>query len=86
MAARGFQHQYDVASARLTTHEDAKVDPPQALAALAHQGATSLAAISPDPVGAWRRRDPDVVRALALLELRDAGLRPPRPTGTDSVS
>jgi len=35
MAALGFQHQYDAASARLTTHEDAKVDPPQALAVLA---------------------------------------------------
>jgi len=43
MAARGFQHQYDAASARLTTHEDAKVDPPQALAALA-QGLTVIEA------------------------------------------
>ena len=30
-----------------------------------------------DPAGAWRAQDPDVVRALALLELRDSGLRPP---------
>lgn len=37
MAALGFQHQYDAASARLTTPEDAKVDPPQALAALAQE-------------------------------------------------
>lgn len=43
MAALGFQHQYDAASARLTTHEDAKVDPPQALTALA-QGVTVVAA------------------------------------------
>ncbi|OAB87008.1 hypothetical protein AWH69_11525 [Janibacter melonis] len=57
-----------------------------ALRAMAGQPMPRLAAISPDPVGAWRRRDPDVVRALALLELRDAGLRPPRPTGTDSLS
>jgi len=39
MKALGFQHDFDAASARLTTHEDAKVDPPQALAALA-QGLT----------------------------------------------
>jgi len=43
MKALGFQHQYDAASARLTTHEDAKVDPPQALAALA-QGLTVMEA------------------------------------------
>jgi hypothetical protein len=36
-----------------------------------------LAAVSDDPAGAWRRRDADVVRRLAVLELRDAGLRPP---------
>ncbi|AYG95525.1 FAD-dependent oxidoreductase [Brevundimonas naejangsanensis] len=35
MLARGFQHDYDAAAARLTTREDAKVDPPQALAVLA---------------------------------------------------
>lgn len=35
MTALGFQHDYDAAAARLTTREDAKVDPPQALAALA---------------------------------------------------
>ncbi|WP_415287778.1 FAD-binding oxidoreductase [Brevundimonas sp. S1H14] len=43
MAALGFQHDYDDASARLTTREDAKVDPPQALAALA-QGLTVIKA------------------------------------------
>jgi len=35
-----------------------------------------LARVSDDPAGAWRRRDPDVVRRLAALELADAGLRP----------
>lgn len=56
MAALGFQHDYDAASARLTTREDAKVDPPQALMALA-QGLTVIAAralrASPDGQG-WR--------------------------------
>jgi hypothetical protein len=48
-----------------------------ALRALAGQPMHRLARVSDDPAGAWRRRDTDVVRALALLELRDAGLRPP---------
>ncbi|MGZ4438012.1 MAG: hypothetical protein ACXVWU_04970 [Nocardioides sp.] len=48
-----------------------------ALRAMARQPMHRLAGISPDPVGAWRREDPDVVRELALLELRDNGLRPP---------
>lgn len=43
MTALGFEHQYDAASARLTTREDAKIDPPQALAALA-QGLTVIEA------------------------------------------
>ena len=36
-----------------------------------------LARVADDPAGAWRAHDPDVVRALALLELHDCGLRPP---------
>jgi hypothetical protein len=48
-----------------------------ALRAMANQPLTALARISPDPAGAWRRQDPDVVRALARLELRSEGLRPP---------
>jgi len=56
MKALGFQHQYDAASARLTTHEDAKVDPPQAMAALA-QGLMVIEAralrVAPDGQG-WR--------------------------------
>lgn len=51
-----------------------------ALRALANQPMTVLARISPDPAGAWRRQEPDVVRALASLELRDEGLRLPRRT------
>jgi hypothetical protein len=36
-----------------------------------------LARISTDPVRAWRSGDAEVVRALAVLELQDAGLSPP---------
>ena len=50
-----------------------------ALRALARQPMHRLAGISDDPAGAWRRGDPAVVRELATLELRDAGLRPPQP-------
>jgi hypothetical protein len=48
-----------------------------ALRALANQPLHELARISPDPAGAWRAGDPAVVRQLAVLELRDVGLRPP---------
>lgn len=51
-----------------------------ALRAMANQPMPRLAAISEDPAGAWRRGDRDVVRALAVLELKEAGLRPPPPT------
>ncbi len=51
-----------------------------ALRAMAHQPMHRLARVSDDPVRAWRDGDVDVVRALALLELEDSGLRlPPRP-------
>lgn len=46
-----------------------------ALRALAHQPLSELARVSDDPAGAWRRREPDVVARLALLELRATGLR-----------
>lgn len=48
-----------------------------ALRAMTSQPLHRLARISDDPVGAWRNGDPQVVRALALLEMRDVGLRPP---------
>jgi hypothetical protein len=48
-----------------------------ALRAMAHQPMHRIARISDDPTGAWRVRDHEVVQALALLELRDSGLRPP---------
>jgi hypothetical protein len=48
-----------------------------ALRAMARQPLHRLARISDDPAGAWRRGDPEVVRALAALELRDSGLAVP---------
>lgn len=48
-----------------------------ALRAMANQPMHRLARVSDDPVAAWRAGDPVVVRQLALLELADAGLRPP---------
>jgi hypothetical protein len=48
-----------------------------ALRAMARQPMHVLARVSPDPAGAWRRAEPAVVRSLAVLELRSAGLRPP---------
>ena len=49
-----------------------------ALRALTHQPMRVLAKVSDDPAGDWRRKDPEVVRRLAELELKDVGLRPPR--------
>ena len=59
--------------------EDADLDL-FALRAMARQPMHQLARISDDPAGAWRARDPEVIRRLAELELRSSGLRPPRLT------
>jgi hypothetical protein len=48
-----------------------------ALRAMTSQPLHVLARVSDDPAGAWRERDPQVVHALATLELRDCGLEPP---------
>ena len=48
-----------------------------ALRALARQPIHVLARLDPDPAGRWRRADPEMVRALAELELRDEGLHLP---------
>lgn len=48
-----------------------------ALRALTNQPMHVLARISPDPGGAWRRGEPETIRALGSLELRSVGLRPP---------
>ncbi len=46
-----------------------------ALRALSRQKVTALAAIDPDVAGGWRRSDPEIVRALANLELRSSGVK-----------
>jgi hypothetical protein len=46
-----------------------------AMRALANRPLAKLAAISPDPVGAWRNYDTVAIRGLAALELRSAGVR-----------
>jgi len=46
-----------------------------ALRALASAPAARLAAVAERPVDAWRRRDPGALRALADLELAEAGVR-----------
>ncbi|MFZ1410437.1 MAG: hypothetical protein WAS07_03170 [Micropruina sp.] len=48
-----------------------------AVRALATQPISALARISPDPAGAWRRHDDDVIERLAELELARLGLKPP---------
>lgn len=57
-----------------------------ALRAMSRQPLHRLARISDDPAGAWRRGDPDVVRRLAALELRDSGLSAPKATGSRGLS
>jgi hypothetical protein len=52
-----------------------------ALRAVVHQPLHRLAGVSHDPVAALRTGDAQVVRALATLELTDAGLRPPVESG-----
>lgn len=48
-----------------------------ALRAIANQKLTTLFSVHRDPAGAWRRGDQEVLRALASLELRSAGVRLP---------
>jgi hypothetical protein len=45
-----------------------------ALRALANRPLRRLARVHADPVGAWRREDPDTISGLAALELRAAGI------------
>ena len=63
-------------AARVFIDADADLDL-FALRAMARQPLHVLARITDDPAGAWRARDAEVVRALATLELRSEGLRPP---------
>lgn len=48
-----------------------------ALRAMANQPLHVLARVTSDPAGAWRARDPELIRKLAALELKDSGLKPP---------
>lgn len=48
-----------------------------ALRALANQPMAVLGRLHDDPSGAWRNRDPEVIRALAEIELRESGLKVP---------
>ena len=58
-----------------------------ALRAIAGAPMRDLARITPDPMGAWNRGDPEVIRRLANLELRRTGLKLPRPrTGVKMIS
>lgn len=47
-----------------------------AFRALARQPVGALARLPKDPAAGWRDRDPEVIEALAALELRQLGLRP----------
>ena len=49
-----------------------------ALRALASRPLNELTKLGPDIAQSWRDGDPDAVRALAALQLKDLGLRPPR--------
>ena len=55
-----------------------------ALRAMANQPMHKLAKISDDPVTAWRNGDPTTIHALATLELRTTGLKPPPPPSVPS--
>jgi hypothetical protein len=46
-----------------------------ALRALTNRPPRTLIAVTPDPVGGWRREDPYTLWGLASLELRSAGIR-----------
>lgn len=55
-----------------------------ALRALANQPMHKLAKVSDDPVAAWRSGDRTVVNQLARMELRRAGIRPPKPAAVEA--
>ncbi|MCE0487750.1 hypothetical protein [Ornithinimicrobium sediminis] len=54
-----------------------------ALRALVGQPTARVSALAPDPLGAWRSGDPEVVGRLVALELRGMGLRPGPALATD---
>lgn len=67
---------YAVHAARMARERDRpEMSELLALRALVGQPADVLARVHPDPLGAWRRGDPDVVAELVGLELAGSGLR-----------
>lgn len=46
---------------------------------MASQPMDVLVRLNPDPVGAWRARDPDFIKRLAGMEIHRRGLTPPFP-------
>jgi hypothetical protein len=62
------------ASSAVTLRRDTAGRDLLALRALANQPLHRLSTVDDDPVAAWRRGDPDVVAALARLELNRLGL------------
>lgn len=64
------------AEARLLRESPAGIDL-LALRALARQPISALLRIKDSPISGWRREDPDVVAALAALELHRLGVRAP---------
>lgn len=69
------------AAATLATYRDRpELQALLALRGLVNSSPAQLSAISEDPLSAWRAGDPDVVAALANLELRTGGLRPVAPS------
>jgi hypothetical protein len=57
-----------------------------ALRAMVAQPMHVIAKISDDPVAAWRRGDRSVINALAAVELRRSGLRPPADVAVSSLA
>ena len=66
----------DARRARQVLSSEAGIDL-LALRALANQNVAALASVDGNPMAAWRRGDETVMRALAALELRSAGVRLP---------
>jgi hypothetical protein len=61
-------------TAKALLGSDASIDL-LALRALSNQKLGAIARLDADPAGAWRRNDPAVIRSLANLELKSAGVR-----------
>jgi len=74
---RGFRFWWQARAARIFLDSGADLDL-FALRAMVTQPMHVLAAISDDPVGAWRDGDKTVIAKLAEIELGRSGLRLPQ--------